>query len=168
MAILSVNKINNNGGATHRITATRLLASVPDGFVPESIGSRVVETSDVTKNTILGNFPHDNNEPIAKRITVFLAGGLTNDYLLSGAGMPGLISSPLKIESITTTKYATAFRAGYWNEFDHEWTVAPQTSVDSFGQDNAARTNRQSPGVITYTLGNKNYPVVTSYSSKTN
>jgi len=160
--------IKNNGGVGFASgSSSSVLVSVEAGSPVSPVGSSVVDGVNATSALLAGIFANNSSVPVAKRISDSL-GGVANDFLVSGAGKPDLIKNPLKIEEITTTRTATALRAGYWNDVTGSWSVNPTTATDSFGTDNAATLTREDPGTLTYTLGNSSSPVTAGYASKTN
>ena len=159
--------IDNDGGVALGIRYdSEVLTSLGLGLSSTKTGSLVVDGTDTDPALSGGVFAYNNTTPIAKRLTSSLA-GVNNDVLLSGAGRPDLTQSIHKIESVITTRIATAIRDGYWNISTGSWSTSPTSATDSFGNDNAARVSRSSPGSLTYKGGNPNVTTV-GYSSKTN
>lgn len=170
-AISSASVKNNHGVGFGLRHSSPILNSVDLGLEATRTGSIVVDGTDTDPATA-GVFAYNDQLPIAKRLTTSLA-GLSNDFLLSGAGEPNLIVSVHKIESITTRRTATAIRAGYFNFYTGKFTTSPTNVVDSFtgsdstSNDYAARVSRKLPGRLTYKLGNP-AAVTVGYKPKTN
>ena len=159
--------VKNNGGVSFgSVSSSTVLAGIDHGAGVDRTGSVVVEGVNTAGSLLAGIFAYNNQKPVAKRTTDSL-GGVENDFLVSGAAKPDLIRTPLSIDSITTTRTATAIRAGYWNDVTGSWSTNPTTAVDSFDTDNAAVLSRENPGDLTYTLGGDT-PVTVGYASKTN
>jgi len=159
--------VDNDGGVALGIRyESEVLTSLGLGLASTKTGSVVVDGTDTDPAIVGGTFAYNNSKPVAKRLTNSLA-GVNNSVLLSGASQPDLTQSIHKIESITTRRVATAIRAGYWNIYTGSWSTNPTNATDSFGNDNAARVSRSSPGNLSYKLGNPNV-VTVGYSEKTN
>lgn len=109
-----------------------------------------------------GTFAHDHPRGIIVRSTTEIA-GQTNNTLRSGASVPGLTRSINSIESASTVKTASGIRSNKYNRYTGRWDNGyPQTSTDSFGNDDEVRVTRAAPGEFAYTLGKSavqaNYP----------
>jgi hypothetical protein len=57
-------------------------------------------------------------------------------------------------------------RAGNFNMVTGKYSTPPAVALDNFGNDNAARVGRTSPGSLVFRTGRKT-PVSTSYKTKT-
>lgn len=152
----------NNSGAALKIKSTSVLSSVLAGL-NVSTGSVVVDGTDTDKAVDGAGFAHDNEKPIAQRLTSSILGG----------GDPSLLKSINSIEAFDTRKIATAIRAGYWNIYTGQFTTNPTVSYDTMHKsvvgtadvDNAAHVGRSYTGTLTYLAGSKN-PVNKVYDSK--
>jgi hypothetical protein len=166
-------QINNNNGVGFGVSNTSdVLGSLGLGLAATRTGSVVVDGADTDEAVSAGTFAYNNDRPVAKRVTDSLS-GVSNNFLLSGAGRPDLIQSVHKIEGIRTRRVATAVRAGYWNIYSGTWSTNPTNANDSFtgsdstANDYAARVSRSFPGNLTYKLGNPAV-VTVAYAEKTN
>jgi hypothetical protein len=111
-----------------------------------------------------GTFAHNHVKPISAYITTERAGvALTS--VDSPAGTPALIQSIHKLETVTTNKTASAFRAGF-NLFTGQFSGAVVTTSDAMGNDVAARPTRSVPGRLVYQIGGQ-VPATVSYKAKT-
>jgi hypothetical protein len=140
-------------------------------------GSTVVDNDDADKALSIGSFAFNNERPIAKKTTTSLA-GVPENFLQSGACVPGLIKSIHKTESVRTRKLTTAIRENKWNEFSGEFDAGyPQVSLDTFYNiaaddtstlpiDDAANPTRLNPGELVYKDGSPN-PINNTYKPKT-
>lgn len=175
------NSTVNNGGTAINVGTSSVLDTRNLGTSYVGVfGSTPIEnaTRDYADPALsAGVFKNDNHKPIAKRLTSVLAGGISNDALLSGAGVPENIRGIHRQEKVRTTRLTTAIRAGYWNEATATWTTAPTTAVDNFwdiandttsatSTDQAATPTRDIPGELTYKLGSP-MPVSVDYNAKT-
>ena len=86
--------------------------------------------------------------------------------LQNGSIYPQYVNSINKIESASTVKTSTAIRDGQFNLSTGKFSPGyPQTSTDSFGNDNAARSSFDIPGSLTYMAG-ASTPVSQNYEAK--
>jgi hypothetical protein len=140
-------------------------------------GSVVIDDSTADKALASGVFAFDNESPIAKKLTTSLS-TVDNDVLLSGAAQPPLVRSIHKQEKVISTRFTTAFRAGYFNLYTGKYSVTPTTATDPFwniggnvtsntSTDEAASPSRAVPGELVYKTG-KPLPVFANYEEKTN
>jgi hypothetical protein len=138
----------------------------PKGYNVGVFASVVVQSDLVgnAKAVSAGTFSHNHVKPLSARVTTELA-GVNNNALLRGADVPSLVRSIAKIESVTTNRTATAFRAGF-NLFTGRYTGSVTTASDSFGSDVAASPTTSNPGRLAYMIGRK-IPTLTSYKAKT-
>lgn len=164
---------NNSGYATHIGDTASLLKSLDQGLPATRTGSVVVNGTDTDAAISLGQFAHNHVRPIAKIVTVEIA-GLPSNVLLNAASVPSLIKGIHKIESITTTRQCTAYRNGHFNYFTGKFTTPPVTAVDTFHKavgsvsnvDTAASVNRTNTGKLVYLIGAKR-PASKAYAPKT-
>lgn len=71
--------------------------------------------------------------------------------LKNGSIYPAHVRSINYIETASTAKVATAIRTGKFNISTGKFSASyPATSVDSFGNDKAARASFDSPGTVTF------------------
>lgn len=103
---------------------------------------------------------------VMRRVTSTLA-GIANTALRSG-GSDGYRRSIHKVEAARTTRFATAIRAGYWDEFNGVWTTAPTVANDisDWGTDQAATPTYAVPGELVYRDGSP-LPIQDDYKAKT-
>lgn len=108
---------------------------------------------DAGKAISAGSFAHDHTRGIVLTVTAEIAGQSSN-VLKSAGSSPILTRSINSIESVSTVKTAAGIRANKYNRYNNTWDNGyPQTSTDSFGNDDAARSTRSAPGEFAYTLG---------------
>lgn len=165
-------KANGGSGGTFRTSPTNRQPSLVFGSTP-------VDNDDADKAVDDGDFAYDNQRPVSKKVTSILAGGVSANFMLSGAGDPTNIKSIHKIEALTTRKLTTAIRDNRWNEYSGEFDPGyPEVQFDVFYSirdlgiglegsviDDAANPSRVNPGDLTYTQGTT--PVSTNYPTKT-
>lgn len=104
--------------------------------------------------------------PAAPKNLVAIRSKATIGYsmpLLAGAGYTEYLKDINYIESARTRRQNTAIRAGKFNLSTGKFAPAyPVVALDSFGNDNAARSSYNVPGSITFRVGNsitsQNYP----------
>lgn len=119
---------------------------------------------DAGKAISAGDFAHDHTRGIILTATTELA-GQADSTLNSAGSTPVLTASVHKIESATTVKTAAGIRDNKYNRYTGVWDNGyPQTSTDSLGNDEAARSSRTVPGELVYTLGTT--PVMVDYPAK--
>jgi hypothetical protein len=163
------NSTDNNGGtikANGSVGGTFQSSQITQ---PKSgvFGSTVIDNDAADKALDSGTFAYDNERPIAKKTTVSLA-EKANDFLLSGAAVPGLRNSIHKINSVRTRKLTTAIRNNKWNEYSGEFDAGfPEVSEDVFATDNAANPTKEKPGEFVYRDGSPQ-PITDDYKEKTN
>jgi hypothetical protein len=108
---------------------------------------------DAGKSISAGSFAHDHPRGVILRSTTEIA-GQSNNVLRSAGSSPILTRSINSIESASTVKTASAIRSNKYNRYTGQYEAGyPQTSTDSFGNDDAARSSRSAPGEFAYTLG---------------
>lgn len=157
---------NNNGtainiGASSSVLENRSLGTTNVGV----FASTVYDGDDANKAINAGSFAHNHDRGIIRRVTTEIAEQV-NNTLRSGALVPSLVSSINKIETVSTVKTTAGIRANKFNLYTGLWDSGyPQTSTDSFGNDDAARPSRSVPGELVYKLGQK-VPVQADYSAK--
>lgn len=177
---VTVTSTDNNGGTVRANGgAGGTFATIPTNRQPTTVfGSTPVDNADADKAVSDGQFAYDNQRPLSKKVTNVLAGGVSADFMLSGAGDPTNIQSIHKIESVTTRKLTTAIRDNRWNEYSGKFDPGyPEVQNDVFYSirdggiladivDDAANPSRTNPGDLTYMQGNPN-PVSSDYPVKT-
>lgn len=119
---------------------------------------------DDAQKAILGyTFGKDTNTLIAQRSSDPVG---SKRPLRSGSIYPAYVRSVNYIESASTVLTATAIRAGKFNIFTGDFALSyPATSSDSYGNDNAARSNAAIPGSITF-KANASKPTSQNYPAK--
>lgn len=140
----------NNGGSVLAAGTNTALNTVSLGS-PDVDSMKPVDGDDTNKALAGGTFAYDASgaEIVAKKVSSTLS-GVSNDVLLSGAAQPGQRRAVNKIEGLTTSKVTTAIRAGEYNVTTGEFSGGyPQSSVDSFGTDDAVTSNE-----LQYMYGN--------------
>lgn len=167
---LSVGDIINVTGSTsgimdgiHRITA------VPTANTFDTDRTYAAAATAGSYKLYRGSFATmTKGDYIIRRVTDTLAGSISNTVLRSG-GSEGYTRSIHKVEAARTTRFATAIRAGYWDEFNGVWTTAPTTANDisDWGTDQAATPSYAVPGELVYRDGSP-LPVQDDYKAKTN
>lgn len=146
------NSTNNNGGSCVGVGTNNQVASISSANPITNIG--VINGNNTDPAIVEGIFDNDAKSSIVRRATNSLA-GIYNDYLISGALKPNLISSIKKIESRTTTQMASAIRTSNYNSYDNSFASGfPQISDDYFGNDLAARTTNYYGGRFSANIGN--------------
>lgn len=119
---------------------------------------------DAGKAISAGDFAHNHQRGIILTSTTEIA-GQASTVVSSAGSTPVLTTSINKIENATTVKTASGIRANKYNRYTNTWDNGyPQTSTDSFGNDEAARPSRSVPGELVYNLGTT--PVLKDYPAK--
>jgi hypothetical protein len=160
-----INITGSTGGVMdgiHRITA------VPTANTFDTDRTYVASATAGSYKLYRGNFATmTKGKYLIRRVTDELA-GLSNTVLRSG-GSEGYARSIHKVEAARSTRFATAIRAGYWDEFNGVWTTTPTTANDfsTWGTDQAATPTYAIPGELVYRTG-KPLPVQDDYKAKTN
>ena len=167
----------NNAGTFMAFDSTNTkMDAVSPAYAGYLGGSVPADTNNPNTDQALsdGNFAHNNQSPIAKGLTTVLGGGAVDSRLLSGAMLTYNDTDSIHaVENITTTRTATAIRGGQFfiagraND-RYNFNPDPTTATDAFGNDNAARVSRATPGNLVYKLGGPSSgsnPVVDSYYS---
>lgn len=168
---ISGNKATNDGGtikAGGNITDPRVASAdkVYDGE-RQVVGSVVVDGVNTDKGVTDGVFAHNNQSPVAKKVTVTL-GGVNNAVLRSGAAQPQLVQSINKLNVLRTRRFTTAIRENKYNRYIGRFDAGyPVVAVDNLATDNAANPTRTLPGQLVYKIGAK-VPVTSDYKAKTN
>lgn len=179
-AVTTNSTVNNGGTAVNVGSASTVLKSRDLGRDSQGVfGSTVISNATVDyadPALSSGVFAYTNAGPIAMKVTSTLAGSEVNTFLRSAASDTLNRRSIHRQEKVRTTRTSTAFRQGYWNLYNGQWSTTPTTAVDNFwgassgssstSTDAAASPTRTAPGDLVYKLGSKN-PVSVSYSSKT-
>lgn len=180
--VTAVSTDNNGGTVRANGGASGTFATTPTNRQPTTVfGSTPVDNADADKAVDEGDFAYDNQRPTSKKVTSVIAGGVSAQFMLSGAGDPTNIQSIHKIESVTTRKLTTAIRDNRWNQYSGKFDPGyPQVQKDIFfsirdgiipmveGEiiDDAANPSRQVPGELTYMQGSPN-PLNKDYLEKT-
>ena len=140
----------NDGGSVLAGGTNTKLNTVSHGQV-EVQSMKPIDGDDTDKALAGGTFAYDSagNEIVAKKVSTTLS-GVSNTFLRSGAAEPGLRRQVNKIEGLTTSKITTALRGGFYNHVTGDFDGGyPQSSVDSFGTDDAVTSNE-----LQYMYGN--------------
>lgn len=114
----------------------------------------------------VGNFAQMVAEQFVIRKVTTLLAGQANTVLRSGASDFGHRNTPHLLEGIRSRLVATAIRAGNWDIYGGSFSSDPTNQLDSFGQDDEARSSRATPGELVYQDGS-NTPFQDSYESRT-
>lgn len=168
---------NNNGtainvGASSSVLENRGLGSSDVGV----FASQPYDGDSADEALSAGTFAYNNPGPIAMKVTDTLS-GVSNTTLLSGANDQSSLRLIHRQEKVRSNRFATAFRAGYFNIITGAWTTTPTTAVDAFwdiagnatsatSTDQAASPSRSVPGELVYKTG-KLAPVLDDYKAKT-
>jgi len=159
------NSTDNNGGtvkANGDTSGTFQASSVAQNKVGV-FGSTVVDNDSADKALDSGVFAYNNEQPVAKKITTALA-TVSNDYLRSGAAVPGIVRSIHRLEVVRTRRLTQAIRLNKFNRYTGKFEAGyPQGSntPDEFynistgllqptSTDDAASPTREHPGELTY------------------
>lgn len=174
-ATLVTSQVKNNGGTSlnsgshdlfnsSAINILNLRSAIK--YLP--FGSTVVNGINTT-NAHAYSFVVPRNNPKSLIKTALVSSDLisiNNTIRCAGNPDPQLTSSVHYSESVRTRLENTANRENKFNIFTGKFSVGyPDVSVDYFGVDEAARTNRADVGRITF-ITNKNIKIQ-SYPSKT-
>lgn len=168
---INANAQKNNGGAvisagsnllTNPVLGARFNSSRSNSGV---FGSTVVLGVNSSASLVSGEFAKVH-QVIAPRITTTLAGTVSNTALLSGADFPRIARSINKLEVLRTYRSTTAIRAGNFNFYTGQFSVAPTVAVDSLNTDVAATPTKSVPGVLVFKSGSL-VPVSANYKAKT-
>lgn len=164
-AVTKSSTVNNGGTAMNVGSSSSVLDNRSLGAANVGVfGSTPYDGADADKVISAGVFAHNHLRGIILTSTTELA-GQSSDVLKSAGSTPVLTTSVHKVESATTVKTTSGIRANKYNRFTGDWDSGyPQTSTDSFGNDDAARSSRSVPGELTYSLGKT--PVQADYSAK--
>lgn len=168
---ISGNKADNDGGvvkAGGTPVDNRIKSSdkVYEGE-REVVGSVIVDGNNLNKSVDAGKLAYNNQDPIAKKVTVELA-GVPNKVLQSGAAQPQLVQSVNKLNVLRTRRFTTAIRENKYNRYTGRFDAGyPVVAVDSLAADSAANPTRTLPGQLVYKTGAK-VPVTSDYKAKTN
>lgn len=174
-AVTENSTVNNGGVAVNVGGSSSVLSNKALGADYNGVfGSTVIDNSSADKAISGGVFAHNHTRPIAKPVTAEIAG--VSSSVLNTTGGYGLTRSIHRQEVVTTTRTATAIRAGYWNSYSGSWSTTPTTATDPFwdidgdatsstSTDEAASPTRAVPGELAYKLGQP-VPVLADYSAK--
>lgn len=169
---ISSNNIKNVGGSGVNLGKSTIMVNNTLGQKGVPTGSVVVNDIDTDPALVSpAVFAYNNNHPVSMRLTTKLAGQDTN-VLLNGANIPSLNVSVHKIESVITRRTSTSFRAGQFNLYTGQFTVAPSVVADTFHKsvvgseyvDNAANVGHDNAGNAVYLSGSK-VPVSNRYGN---
>jgi hypothetical protein len=161
--VVSGSTNNNNGVAINIGQSTKLSSISLSGA--DTPATTVINNGFVDPILNAGTFVYNNKRPIAKKTTSSLA-NVVNNYLLSGALKPGLITSINKLETTRTEQLSSAIRQNKYNLYDNTFAMSyPVLSFDNFGEDSAARMTDTFKGKLTFNIGNpipinQNYKMV--------
>lgn len=177
---VTANSTVNNGGLAINVGSSSVLSNKAlGGDYLGVFGSTPVDnaTVDYANKALSGGvFKNDNQRGVIQRVTSSLAGGVSNTFLTHAADDAENARSIHRQEVVTSTRTATAIRAGYWNIYSGQWSTDPTTATDPFwdiennttsatSTDQAASPTRSVPGELTYKLGQP-APVSVDYSAK--
>jgi hypothetical protein len=85
-------------------------------------GSTALDDAYADKALSAGTFRYDDQRPVGMRVSSTLA-GVSKTALRSGAGVPGQTRSINKRESFKVSKISTAYRNGYWNPYNGNFSA---------------------------------------------
>lgn len=115
-------------------------------------GNYPVLSDDVTVADINYGISRKHNRSINQRSSDNLA---SQPVLRNASIYPQYVNSINYAESNRTALKSTAIRAGEYNMSTGKFSLGyPAVSNDAFGQDNAARSSFDSPGSISFRVGN--------------
>jgi hypothetical protein len=129
------------------------------------LSSTALAGSNIPATTVLNNefvdpalsdgvFVYNTKRVVAKKTTGSLA-DVVNNYLLSGALEPGLITGINKLETTRTERLASAIRDNKYNLYENTFEMNyPVLSFDNFGEDSAATMTETFKGRLTFNIGN--------------
>ena len=154
---------DNNGGsaAVYGSLSTVLTELAPNSGSDLAYTSGPKDNSDVDKAVSSETFAKYTNTLLAMRSSATVA---SVAVFQNASIYPEYVRSINYIESRTTTKTATAIRAGKFNIYTGEFAAGfPVNSTDSFGNDDAARSSYAVPGSLSFMVNGKtvttqNYP----------
>lgn len=180
-SVTATSTVNNGGVGMNIGTGSSLLTKEESVRDDQGVfGSTPVDgaTKDYADKALSGGtFKSENQRGVIQRVTNTLAGGVSNDFLSYAADDVSNARSIARQEVVTTTRTATAVRAGNWNIYSGSWSSTPTTATDAFwdiagdttsatSTDEAASPSRDVPGELTYKLGQQ-VPVSVDYDAKT-
>ena len=154
---------DNNGGS---VLSPNISSDVLNDVAPNA-GSNLAYTSgpkdgaNTDKATVSGTFAKNTDSLLAMR-----SNALVNAVLVfrNASIYPAYVRSINYLEGRTTSKVATAIRAGKYNIYTGQFDVGfPASASDDFGNDTAARSSFAVPGSLTFMVNSKhittqNYP----------
>jgi len=119
---------------------------------------------DDTRRAVIGyDFAKDNTDFAFQRSDAAFP---SVRALKNASVFPTYVNSINKSESATTVKTASAIRSGTFNPYTGKFKANyPQTSTDSFGNDNAARSSYDIPGSLTF-MGTGSKAISQNYEAK--
>lgn len=160
--------VKNNGGTmVANGTSSGLESLAPVQAAVGVFGSTPYDGSDASVTISGGEFAHNHNEPIAKRITNELAGVATDALSTTGNNTAG-IRSIHKLETLRTRRQTSAIRLGKWDQYSGEFDAGfPVVAVDTLATDVAATPSRSVPGKLNFLAGGV-LPKSVDYKSRTN
>lgn len=150
----------NKGGASFKAGSSTNLQNVSNKNNVNVHGSIVVDGTDTDKALSSGAFSYNNSKPLAQRLTKQI-GSLPNNAISRGASNPPPFLGFNKIESIKTSRLATAIRDGNFNLYTGKYSSISLT-IDSFGADTESTFNNSYVGGMVYQVGK--YPVSSVYN----
>jgi hypothetical protein len=165
-SVTTTSSTKNKGGSAKKAGASsKILNNISIGVNNVGVfASTVVDGTDTDSAVAEGVFAYNNQQPIARRVTISLA-TVVNSVLLSGAGIPSQVRSINKRESYISEGTSTAFRAGHFNLYTGRYSPAPVSVVEVPGTDNAASPTRNVPGRLVFRSG-RGTPISQNYSAK--
>ena len=144
---------NVGGAATKLGSDSSLLDNVSVARSQTDVfGSTVVDGADTDEALSASTIAYNNQSPIAMRLSTTIS-GQPNNFLRSGANVPGQLRSINKRESFKVSRIATAIRAGEWNIYTGEWGTPPTSATETPGTDTAANPTRSAPGDLVFRTG---------------
>ena len=115
--------VNNRGSAARVGSSSAVLSNVVVSRDQMSVfGSTALDDSYSNKAVSAGTFRYNDQRPVGMRVSSSLA-GVANTSLLGGAGVPGQTRSINKRESFKVSKISTAYRNGYWNPYNGNFSA---------------------------------------------
>jgi hypothetical protein len=154
--------LNNSGSVlSYNITSDVLKDHAPSAGTGLAYTSGPKNNAVADKAAVSGSFAKNTDSLLAMRSSALVSAVLV---FQNASGYPEYTKAIKYIESRTTSKVATAIRAGKFNMYTGVFDVGfPASSTDAFGNDNAARVNAAAPGSLTFlatgkTITTKSYP----------
>lgn len=166
-AVTSTSTVNDGGTMIANGSAVGLNTLSPNREKVSVFGSTPVNNSDATKALSTGEFAHNHQTPISKRMTSELS-GVSSDALATTGGTPDLIRSIHKLETLRTRRQTLAIRNNKWDQYTGAFDPGyPVVAVDTLDTDVAANPSRSVPGKLNFMTGSP-LPNSVNYKSRTN